>query len=678
MGFIQNFINKFFKNIFKNKKDIKLGLYGPPNAGKCVTSDTEVILNNGEIKTVKDLFDYVNKKKGDYNLESLNEIFIECKDLNLIIPSFDSKELKILPKKVSFVYAQRYKGEIFRITTSSGRKIKVTPEHPLVRLSNKGVNYVKSKSLNIGDSISIAKKLCLSSSLDLNPISITHFNLNGSMIQSKSKFHNPKEISIPSYINEDLAGFVGYTIAESYHTNNRIKFSNSDATLLNDFTKLSNNLFSLDPIKRINKGVPELELNSKTLTDYLEKNLDFKPSTSLSKTIPKKFLGLPDNIISKLLQVLYDCEGYVSKEGKTRGGEIEISSKSKKLIEQIQILLNRFEIVGNFRKKIVKDNPYYILSIRGSKNHRIFRDKIGFSISKKAERLDALCSLNPKRNTFFLPITSFLEDLRIKRGLTQKEFFLDDKHVARMLRKGKITQERLEKMSQHLNINFIKKLVKSDVEWDQIRDIEKIYYDDYVYDLTIEDTHTFIISNGLIAHNTTLANKICQDWLGEDMGKVSNIAHETREIKIKEQISIKSKDGNNELSFNLVDTPGIATKIDYEDFIKSGMKSNAAKKRAKEATKGVVDAIKWLDDMDAVAVVLDSTQDPYSQVNITIIGNLAARNIPVLIVGNKSDLKKADLKKVQAAFPQYKVVGISAKYGKNVKDFYNTLFEVVG
>ena len=35
-----------------------------------------------------------------------------------------------------------------------------------------------------------------------------------------------------------------------------------------------------------------------------------------------------------------------------------------------------------------------------------------------------------------------------------------------------------------------------------------------------------------------------------------------------------------ELSFNLVDTPGIATKIDYEDFVKSGMKENKAKKRA--------------------------------------------------------------------------------------------------
>jgi len=174
---------------------------------------------------------------------------------------------------------------------------------------------------------------------------------------------------------------------------------------------------------------------------------------------------------------------------------------------------------------------------------------------------------------------------------------------------------------------------------------------------------------------TTLANRICQDWLGEDMGSVSNVAHETREIQIKEQVNIKSKDGR-ELSFNLVDTPGIATKIDYEDFMKIGMKEKEAKARAKEATKGVIDSIKWLDEMDVVIVVLDSTKDPYSQVNITIIGNLEARGIPVLIIGNKIDLKKAKLKKVQAAFPQYEVIGISGKYGKNVDLFYEKLFEI--
>ncbi len=177
------------------------------------------------------------------------------------------------------------------------------------------------------------------------------------------------------------------------------------------------------------------------------------------------------------------------------------------------------------------------------------------------------------------------------------------------------------------------------------------------------------------AGKTTLANRICQDWLGEEMGKASPIPHETREVQVKEQIKIKSK--GKTLNFNLVDTPGIATKIDYEDFLKHKMNKKDAKERAKEATRGVIEAIKWLDKMDCVVVVLDSTINPYSQVNITIIGNLAARDIPVLIAANKTDLKKADVSKIESAFPQYPVVPISAEKGYNIEEFYKAVFKVV-
>lgn len=177
------------------------------------------------------------------------------------------------------------------------------------------------------------------------------------------------------------------------------------------------------------------------------------------------------------------------------------------------------------------------------------------------------------------------------------------------------------------------------------------------------------------AGKTTLANKICVDWLGEEMGEASRIPHETRTIQTKEKVNIKS--GKKELSFNLIDTPGIATKIDYEEFLKFKLKSKESKKRAKEATKGIIEAIQWLDDMDAVVVVLDSTKNPYSQVNITIIGNLAARDIPVLIVANKTDLKRSNIKKVESAFPQYTTIGISAEKGENMENFYKEIFRLV-
>lgn len=176
------------------------------------------------------------------------------------------------------------------------------------------------------------------------------------------------------------------------------------------------------------------------------------------------------------------------------------------------------------------------------------------------------------------------------------------------------------------------------------------------------------------AGKTSLANRICKDFTGEEIGYVSKIPHETKNVQFKEKVEIKYK--GKTLLFKMIDTPGIATKIDYEDFLKYNMKKKDAKERAKRATQGVIESIKWIDDMDLVVVVLDATENPYNQVNITIIGNLVARKIPVLIVGNKIDLKKADVKKIEAAFPEYDVVGISAKEGKNFEEFYETVFKL--
>ncbi len=176
------------------------------------------------------------------------------------------------------------------------------------------------------------------------------------------------------------------------------------------------------------------------------------------------------------------------------------------------------------------------------------------------------------------------------------------------------------------------------------------------------------------AGKTSLANRICKDWTGEEIGSVSSVPHETRNVQIKEKVEIKYK--GKTMTFKLVDTPGIATRVDYENFLRFGLKKKIAKKRAKEATQGIIEAIKWLDDVDAVIVILDATENPYSQVNITIIGNLVARKIPVLVVGNKVDLKKADVKKIESAFPDYEVVGVSAKEGINMDEFYESLFKL--
>lgn len=170
---------------------------------------------------------------------------------------------------------------------------------------------------------------------------------------------------------------------------------------------------------------------------------------------------------------------------------------------------------------------------------------------------------------------------------------------------------------------------------------------------------------------TTLANRISIDLVGEPVGAVSPIPHETRLVMQKEQVEFKT--GGYSLVMNLLDMPGIAVKVDFRDFMEYGLSKDEAQSRAKEATRGIVEAIKWLEHVDAALVVVDATEDPYNQVNITLLGNLEAKSVPLIIVANKIDLPGANTKRVREAFPHYPVIEVSAATGENMEKLYDEI-----
>jgi len=176
---------------------------------------------------------------------------------------------------------------------------------------------------------------------------------------------------------------------------------------------------------------------------------------------------------------------------------------------------------------------------------------------------------------------------------------------------------------------------------------------------------------------TTLANRILRDWTGEIMGSVSEVPHETRAAKWKKDVRIDN--GHSSLNIDIIDTPGITTKVDYRDFMNNfGFTKEDAKQRAKEATEGVIESIRWLEDIDGVLLVMDSTQDPFTQVNVTILGNLEARNLPVLVAANKIDMEDASPATLKSAFPQHPVIPISALTGYNSENLYTMMVKQFG
>jgi len=175
------------------------------------------------------------------------------------------------------------------------------------------------------------------------------------------------------------------------------------------------------------------------------------------------------------------------------------------------------------------------------------------------------------------------------------------------------------------------------------------------------------------AGKTTLANRIANDLGYPDLGPVSEIPHETRKM-VKLENAHLQKDGF-DINFTLMDMPGIATTVDYRNFVKFGLTETEAIQRAKEATKGILEAIKLIDQVDIALVILDSTKVPFEQINLTIIGNLQLQKIPLIIVANKTDLPDSRPELVRQTFPDQSLVTVSAKTGDNIETLYQAIID---
>ncbi|MFW9853263.1 MAG: Era-like GTP-binding protein [Candidatus Thorarchaeota archaeon] len=176
------------------------------------------------------------------------------------------------------------------------------------------------------------------------------------------------------------------------------------------------------------------------------------------------------------------------------------------------------------------------------------------------------------------------------------------------------------------------------------------------------------------AGKTTLANKIGKDWADQEVGVVSEIPHETRSIQKLEKVNFAAK--GTKLDLTLIDMPGIASSVNPKDFMRHGLSANEAMERAKEATRGIVEAIKYLENVDVALVIVDATRTPFDQVNFTILGNLEHQSKPFIIVPNKIDLPEADIRLVRDAFSEYPVVPVSAIQGDGIETLYDKIAEL--
>ncbi|USZ71020.1 ATP-binding protein [Natronosalvus halobius] len=125
--------------------DLHMLLIGDPGTGKCVSGDTRVTLSDGRNVPIRELV--------ESNLEDPKPIDDGWWDeIDLQVPSLQH-DGTISNQRATKVWKREAPDQLYRIRTSSGREIEVTPSHPLFVATDRGFSPRRAGELKRDDTI---------------------------------------------------------------------------------------------------------------------------------------------------------------------------------------------------------------------------------------------------------------------------------------------------------------------------------------------------------------------------------------------------------------------------------------------------------------------------------------------------------------------------------------------
>ena len=178
-----------------------------------------------------------------------------------------------------------------------------------------------------------------------------------------------KEVILPTVVTSELGSFLGYLVGYGCV----LGITTADEQSVEDFVRLSQNLFGITPIVKKVHGKYRVKIHSRSLERFLV-HLGLKIGVSArQKTIPECVLRSRKEVVSAFLRSYFDCDGHGGSEG------VILSTSSVSLADQTQLLLLNYGILTSRHVK-AKDNFY--VCIRGY-SVKTFFDQIGFGLDRK-------------------------------------------------------------------------------------------------------------------------------------------------------------------------------------------------------------------------------------------------------------------------------------------------------
>ena len=349
----------------KGKNMPHLLFAGPPGTGKCVTYDTLVLTDNGPRKIGEIIEKIIRSKR-----IAGEEVFEKA-----VIPVYSlSKDGKIIPARTSHIYRGKTKS-IVEIELSSGRRIEVTPKHPLLVMNMYGkIEWKLPSEINNKMKIAVPKTIDFKEN-KVNEKDVLLAELLGYLLADGNIYINPKGGS--SYI--------------AFHNNN------SD---LRSRVKLLFRLtYGVEAREEFPRGrTPRIRVNRKEIVEDIARKSGLHGRKARIVRIPA-FVWKSRKTLAAFLRAYTDADGTVEKIG------ILITTASKDMAFDLLYAFNIFGIIARLKEEKTSENTYYNITISGQKQLKAFMTSIGLLHPKKKNAIIRLLKRNADTNvdTIYIP-----------------------------------------------------------------------------------------------------------------------------------------------------------------------------------------------------------------------------------------------------------------------------------
>jgi V/A-type H+-transporting ATPase subunit A len=318
---------------------------GPFGSGKCVSGDTPVLLDDGSIATMEELYRRA-QLEGELTRDGDDEWYRLSRPIGLRSLVGD----RIVRSEARTFYKGK-SDRLVRIRTRSGRTVRVTPIHRLFSFGPDGsLRETMAKDLQPGTYIASAR--ALPSPERAAPI----------RVELPPLHHNTRRIRVPTHATKELGEWLGLFVSEGCIRYNRtVVFTNSDPALLARFLELSNHLFGLQGrLYRQTETTFDAVVHSVQLVSLLQKlGTGHLPA---EKRIPAVILQSPNDVVAGFLL------GYYLGDGNFGHGEVEFCTASPGLRTDLAYAFARFEITTTLAKRVVNGSEYFRVYVRGNSN----------------------------------------------------------------------------------------------------------------------------------------------------------------------------------------------------------------------------------------------------------------------------------------------------------------------